>query len=87
MGVSADELAQIEKILSSEASPDVVQLRKTFPHLIWTKCDASDVIEEPYRSYERCDLHLLNGKDHCVAVTRQPAEATGLILAFRGATP
>ena len=83
MGVSTEELAQIEALLTGEAAPNLGQLRKAFPHLTWTKCDACDAIEEPYSSYGWCDVHLLNGKDHCVAVTNEPSEATGLILAYR----
>lgn len=83
MGVSTEELAQIGAILTDGGAPDLAELRKKFPHLSFTKCDASDVIETPYSSYAACDLHLLNGKDHCVQVTSEPAEATGIILAYR----
>jgi hypothetical protein len=29
-------------------------------------------------------VHLLDGADHCVTVTDDPARATGVIVAFRG---
>jgi hypothetical protein len=85
MGTNTEELAQIGAILATAGAPDITALRKQFPHLSFSKCDASDVIEAPFSSYPGCDLHLLNGKDHCVQITNEPAEATGIILAFRRA--
>jgi len=40
----------------------------------------------PFRSYAHCDLYLLDGRDHCVRVTADPAVATGLIIAAKGAS-
>jgi len=85
MAVSAEQLAEIAKVLSA---PDAeaaafATLRSKFPGLAWTRCDASDVTEEPYQSFERFDLHLLDGSDHCVQVTSDPDRATGLVLAQR----
>jgi hypothetical protein len=82
MAVSAEELAEIDRLLSNEATVALSDLRSRFPHLSWTRCDASDVIEPPFRSYRQCDVHLLDGKDHCVQVTAQPECATGIILAY-----
>jgi hypothetical protein len=83
MAVSAEELAEIDRILSHEAPVALSDLRSKFPHLSWTKCDASDVVEEPFRSYRHCDVHLLDAADHCVQVTSELSRATGLILAYR----
>lgn len=83
MAVSTEELAEIDRILSGESPAVLGDLRARFPHLSWTKCDASDVIEAPYRSYRQCDVHLLDAADHCVQVTSEPSRATGLILAYR----
>ena len=54
------------------SSPDAdarvfAQLRSRFPHLSWTKCDASDVTESPFRIYSRFEVHLVDRSDHCVA--------------------
>lgn len=87
MAVSAEELAEIDRILSNEAPVALSDLRSRFPHLSWTKCDASDVIEPPYRSYRDCDVHLLDGGDHCVQVTAEPSRATGVVLAYRRVAP
>lgn len=88
MAVNAEELTEIERMLST---PEVnaqafAELRLRFPHLSWTRCDASDVTEAPFRSYESFDVHLLDSADHCSQITSDPARATGIILARRSAS-
>ncbi|SFK02541.1 hypothetical protein [Methylocapsa palsarum] len=84
MAVSGDELAAIGALLAQSTEPNpVAQLRREFPGLSWTACDASDVTDEPFQSFPLFDLHLLNSKDHCSQITSDPAQATGLILARR----
>lgn len=83
MAISAEELTEIDRALSNETPVVLSDLRNKFPHLSWTRCDASDVIEQPFRSYRDCDAHLLDGGDHCVEVTTEPSRATGVLLAFR----
>jgi hypothetical protein len=85
MALSPDVLTEIEQALSA---PDVdaaavAALRGRFPHLSWTRCDASDVVETPFRSLARFDLHLVDTADHCVQITTDPERATGIIVARR----
>ncbi|RTL79373.1 MAG: hypothetical protein EKK29_21570 [Hyphomicrobiales bacterium] len=86
MAISDVELTEIETLLGSEKTPVLSELRAKFSHLSWTCCDESDVIETPFRSFMHCDLHLLDGADHCVTVTDDPARATGVIVAYRRAS-
>jgi hypothetical protein len=83
MAVSMDELSEIDQALStSDADAQVLaELRHRFPHLSWTRCDASDVCETPFRSHARFDVHLLDSANHCSQITDDPAHATGIILA------
>ncbi len=84
MAIGADELMQIEQVLAAEVNPSsVTELRRRFPHLALTGCDASDVNEPPFRSFRDYDLHLIDGSDHCVQITPDPARATGLVLAAK----
>lgn len=85
MALGADELLAIDEMLSApEADARVfARLRSRFPHLSWTRCDASDVTEEPFRTYSRFDVHLVDRSDHCVQITADPARATGIVLADR----
>ena len=89
MALSADELTEIEKALSAPnaEAQAFTALRTRFPHLAWTRCDASDVTEAPFCTYSRFDVHLLDGADHCVQITDDPARATGVVLAKRSAAP
>lgn len=89
MALSADELTVIDGLLSApDASANLfAELRKRFPHLSWTRCDASDVTETPFRTYSQFDIHLLDSVDHCSQITADPARATGIVLAKRTARP
>ncbi len=85
MALGADELTEIDELLSS---PDVdsgvfARLRRRFPHLSRTTCDASDVTEPPFRIYSRFEVHLVDRSDHCVQIMSDPMRATGIVLANR----
>jgi hypothetical protein len=87
MALGEDELLEIDRALSA---PDVdarvfSELRRRFPHLSWTKCDASDVTEAPFRSYSRFEIHLVDRSGHCLQITADPTRASGIVLADRNA--
>lgn len=83
MAVSDTDLSEIEKVLAAQelAAPVFAELRRRFPNLSWTQCDASDVAEPPFRSFAAFDIHLIDTADHCVQITADPSRATGVILA------
>lgn len=88
MALAADELMEIDRALSA---PDVdagvfVELRRRFPHLSWTRCDATDMTETPFRSYSRFEIHLVDRTDHCLQITADPMRASGIVLAGRNVT-
>lgn len=85
MAVKLDELREIEAVLAAPgAETDAFGLlRARFPHLAWTRCDASDVAEAPMQTVGLFDVHLLDGSEHCVQLTSDPQRATGVILAKR----
>lgn len=89
MALDADELTAIEQAIGgADADAGVfADLRRRFPHLSWTRCDASDVAEAPFRSSSRFDLLLVDSADHCVRITSDPVRATGIVLARRTAAP
>jgi len=88
MALGADDLMEIERVLTAPESGEGVfaELRRRFPHLSWTRCDAADVTDEPFRTYSGFDIHLLDRTDHCVQITGDPAQATGIVVAVRSAT-
>jgi hypothetical protein len=85
MALGTEELMEIDRVLSApDADARVVaEMRQRFPHLSWTRCDASDVTETPFRSYRRFDIHLVDRTDHCVQITADPARASGIVVAAR----
>jgi len=89
MALGPDELLEIEGVLSAPDADARVfaQLRSRFPQLSWTRCDASDVTESPFRTYSKFEVHLVDRSDHCVQITTDPARATGIVLADRSPTP
>ena len=86
MALAEQELNEIAQVLERPDAGSMAfgELRRRFPKLALTRCDASDVTEAPFSSYAAFDLHLLDASDHCAGVTDDPAKATGLILAKRG---
>jgi hypothetical protein len=89
MALNVDDLTEIDALLmglDADGRP-FSELRRRFPHLSWTCCDASDVTEAPFRIYERFEIHLLDSADHCSQITSDPTRATGIVLARRSAAP
>lgn len=88
MALDAEELNEIDRVLSDPGVGAGVfaELRRRFPHLSWTKCDANDVSEMPFRSYPRYEIHLVDRSDHCLQITSDPLRASGLVLADRNVT-
>lgn len=89
MALAENDLAEIEKILSApdNGSGVIATLRGLLPHLSWTGCDASDMSDEPFRTYPTYEVHLLDTADHCAQLTSDPARATGVVLAKRKVKP
>lgn len=85
MALGADELMEIDRVLSDPSVDAHVftELRRRFPHLSWTRCEAADVAEAPFRSYSRFEVHLVDRTDHCLQITADPARASGIVLANR----
>lgn len=88
MSLIEQDLATIDSVLSAppdEGDPGALlaELRRRLPGLVCMGCDASDVLEEPYRSYARVDLHLVDTRNHCTEMTLDPQRASGILLALR----
>jgi hypothetical protein len=83
MAIKAEELQDIETMLTDADASIFATLRQKYPHLSWSRCDASDVLEEPYRSFKAFDMHLFDVSNHCPVVVKHPADASGMILAAR----
>ena len=85
MALTILQLESIEKFLLAEATRgNIAAFRAEFPGVAISRCDASDVQDDaPFRSYPLFDLYLLDARDHCVCLTTDPSEATGVVVAQR----
>lgn len=83
MTLTEDDMTEIGALLAAAGAENdaVAELRRRFPSLTVTRCDASDVTEAPYAVFDRIDLHLLDASDHCATLTADLSRATGLVLA------
>lgn len=88
MGLNESDLALIDNALAAcdaaAARSIAGDLRNRLPGFVVLSCDAADVLEDPWRSYPAFDLHFVDTRNHCTEMTRDPAVATGLLLAARG---
>ena len=62
----------------------LASLRPLFPGLMITQCPSSDVTETPFQAGDYFDLHLVDSRSHCWALTDQPEAATAVLLAMHG---
>lgn len=86
MAIADTGIARIDALLSalgSDVAPETLEeaLRHLLPGVECRRCDARDVLEEPFREAGRADVHLLDTSNHCIRVTDEPAEATALLIA------
>ncbi|MBT3071010.1 hypothetical protein KKP04_09025 [Rhodomicrobium sp. Az07] len=83
MPLSAEDLADIDAVLTAaEAGAEAIAaLRARFSGLSITLCDPSDVdTEDPFKEYERFDLHLVDAAGHCWQLTKDSNAATGIVV-------
>lgn len=89
MALSAERIENVVAIASQRfAAGDkvgaVVQaVKAAHPGLTVTGTFASIMAEDPYREEARFDLFLVDGSNHCWAITGAPDAATGLVIAER----
>ncbi|MHB1513160.1 MAG: hypothetical protein ACYCTF_08265 [Acidiferrobacter sp.] len=75
---------RLQGLLDADAGPPLSVLRREFPELAFVFCDAVDMVgSQPFRVTPAADIYLVDGRDHCVAVTPDLAAATGLLIAVR----
>ena len=88
MALEAEAIARIDALAgalgnAADTGSVAYAIQRLLPGFPLRQCDASDVLEEPFRSVGACDLHLLDTSSHCIRVTDSPEEATGILLAAR----
>lgn len=88
MAVSEDIIATIgdllgERVAREDFAAVFAALRARLPEIALLRCDAGDLLEEPYRRFAGVDLHLVDSRDHCTVMTSDPMRATGVLVALK----
>jgi hypothetical protein len=77
--------AQATELYAAGTKRDAVikALKQKYQGLTITGCSEDDLTEEPFREEPAYLLYLVDSKDHCWKMTREPANATGIVIAER----
>ena len=82
--ISQETLAQIAgKITAAGVDENILALlRSEYPELHFTYCSDDDLPNnEPVMEQENFNLYLVDGRDHCMCLTRDFENATGVVVA------
>lgn len=82
--IDADTLEQIARTTQEQGLHEntVQALRAAWPALHFSYCMDDDVCGvAPVREMEGINLYLVDGRNHCMALTESPEAATGVVLA------
>ncbi|BCK87059.1 hypothetical protein MIZ01_0829 [Sideroxyarcus emersonii] len=62
----------------------LASLKQTWPDLRFTLCSDEDMPARlpPALRREGFNLYLINGSEHCLSLTDDPAQAIGVVLAY-----
>lgn len=86
MCISPETMKEIEQSLAEFhklTNNPLPMLKECFPGVFFVRMSAADIPESPFRSLPDYDLHLLDGREHCVQLTNDPSQATGVVVAQR----
>ncbi|MGR9045032.1 MAG: DUF6129 family protein [Gammaproteobacteria bacterium] len=82
--ISQDTLSQIAGRIKAAGVDESIlaSLRSEYPTLHFTYCSDDDLPNnEPVMEQEQFNLYLVDGRDHCLCLTRDFENATGVVVA------
>jgi len=82
--ISQETLAQIAGTISAVGVDErvIAALRNDYPQLHFTYCSEDDIPNnEPVLEQELFNLYLVDGREHCLCLTRDFENATGVVVA------
>lgn len=86
MCISVETLQDIELSLTDFhklTNNPLPMLKECYPDISFIRMSASDISESPFHSLPDYNIYLLDGRDHCVQLTNNPGDATGVVIAHR----
>jgi hypothetical protein len=84
MAFTGEELGTLQQLFAAGDgdAASITEFRARFPGRSVTRCDRSDLGgEAPFLRCAAVDIHLVDGRDHCWTLTRDPQAATGIVVA------
>ena len=82
--ISSEQLQQIAATISSDTLSEsfIAKLREEYPGIHFTYCMEDDISNhEPMLESEGFNLYLVDGREHCLCLTRNYEHATGVVVA------
>ena len=84
MCITTETMNEIESSLiqfHQLSNNPIPMLKDCFPEMSFLRMSASDFDEAPFRSLANYDLFLLDGREHCVQLTKDLSVATAVVVA------
>lgn len=82
--IAEERLDQITEVVRRAGlnAETIGALREAFADLHFTHCSDDDIgVGQPVRAADGFNLYLVDGREHCLVLTNDPANATGVVLA------
>lgn len=82
--IAEERLDQITEVVRRAGlnAETIAALREAFADVHFTHCNDEDIgVGRPVRSADGFNLYLVDGREHCLVLTDDPANATGVVLA------
>jgi hypothetical protein len=82
--ISQETLTQIAERITDAGIDETIlaALRSEYPGVHFTYCSDDDIPNnEPILEREHFNLYLVDGRDHCLCLTNDFANATGVVVA------
>lgn len=82
--IAEERLDQITEVVRRAGlnAETIGALREAFADLHFTHCSDDDIgFGQPVRAADGFNLYLVDGREHCLVLTNDPANATGVVLA------
>ncbi|CRI63956.1 conserved hypothetical protein [Thiocapsa sp. KS1] len=82
--IAEERLDQITEVVRRAGlnAETVGALREAFGDIHFTHCSDDDIgVGQPVRTSDGFNLYLVDGREHCLVLTNDPANATGVVLA------
>lgn len=90
MALNAEALEFLRTALAELKSPGELcaTLRSRLPGISVTNCDASDMdADTPALETDLCSVYFIDTSEHCVKLTHDPVQATGVVVASKKVMP